>query len=479
MGYLDNAGLVHLWGKVRAELSGKQSRLTGGTAGQVLMKASDEDGDFVWTTISGVAEIESISIAVPPDKVEYQVGETFDPTGMSVLAFFSNGTSAPIGSDRLTFSPAGPLEAGTTHITVSYTSGAGTVTTQQQITVSVRHTYGVYWDGTNTTKWSRTDDSALFADPVPYVSGADNYSSPFDTLQPWAGMVKSERSGGMMVAIPKFWYKLTQIGNGLKVQITDREADGFYTSPAHMDRGDGNGERDVVYIGRYHCGGDFKSSSGQMPKLSTKRSDFRTGIHALGPGIWQADFAMRVTLWLLYLVEFADWNSQAVIGKGCGDNESVQAVGYTDSMPYHTGTTQDSRDAYGLGTQYRNIEGLWDNCYDFADGCYSNSDGLNIILNPSDFSESGGGVSVGTPTNGWPSAFSVVDQAGFPMIIPSESKGGEAAASCDYWSFNPANPVTFVGGYYSQLSSRGLFYVNSTNATYAVGYLGSRIQELP
>lgn len=29
MGYLDNAGLAHLWGKVRAALSGKQDRLTG------------------------------------------------------------------------------------------------------------------------------------------------------------------------------------------------------------------------------------------------------------------------------------------------------------------------------------------------------------------------------------------------------------------------------------------------------------------
>ena len=35
MGYLDNAGLAHLWGKIKAALSGKQDILTG-TAGQVV-----------------------------------------------------------------------------------------------------------------------------------------------------------------------------------------------------------------------------------------------------------------------------------------------------------------------------------------------------------------------------------------------------------------------------------------------------------
>ena len=41
----------------------------------------------------------------------------------------------------------------------------------------------------------------------------------------WAallGMVKSSRTGGVMVAIPKFWYKLTKNGNGLKIQMSVR-----------------------------------------------------------------------------------------------------------------------------------------------------------------------------------------------------------------------------------------------------------------
>ena len=350
-----------------------------------------------------------------------------------------------------------------------------------KVQVDIPHIYGVSWDGSSTTKWTRTDEAAGFTDPVPYTAGktAAQCSSPFDNLQPWAGMVKSSRTGGVMVAIPKFWYKLTKNGNGLKIQIATKATAGFSVSPAHMNRSDGKGERDVVYIGRYHCGSNFKSNSGQTPKLNVTRANFRTSIHALGANIWQADFALRFTLWLLYLVEFADWNTQKTIGKGCGNNSAAQNMGYTDSMPYHTGTTQSNRDTYGLGTQYRNIEGLWDNCYDFCDGCYNNSNGLNIILNPNNFSDTSGGVSVGTPTHGWPSAFNVVNQAGFPMIIPSASNGGENVASCDYWGFSTSSPVIFVGGNYFQSGSRGLFYVDYTSATYSVVNLGSRLQELP
>lgn len=339
------------------------------------------------------------------------------------------------------------------------------------------HIYGASWDGTSTTRWSRTDEAAEFTDPVPYVAGASSYGSPFDNLQPWAGMVKSERTGGTMVSIPKFWYKLTQNGRGMTIKIADRAVEGYSVSPAHMDRGDGNGERDVVYIGRYHCNGTYKSGTGS-PRANMTRSSARSGIHNLGSTIWQSDFAMRFTLWLLYIVEFADWNSQAKIGYGCSPSSNTFTMGYTDSMPYHTGTDQSSRATYG-GTQYRNIEGLWDNVLDWCDGCYYNSSGLNIILNPANFSDSSNGTAVGVPSNGWPSAFRVKTNGGFPVFIPTSASGNDATYSCDYWYFSSSNPCLCVGGYYSRSSYYGLFYVSYYGASYYGGDIGCRLQELP
>lgn len=340
------------------------------------------------------------------------------------------------------------------------------------------HIYGASWDGTSTTKWSRTDEAAEFTDPVPYVAGASSYGSPFDNLQPWAGMVKSERTGGTMVSIPKFWYKLTQNGRGMSIQIADHAVEGYSVSPAHMDRGDGHGERDVVYIGRYHCNSSYKSGTGS-PKAYITRSSARSGIHNLGSTIWQSDFAMRFTIWLLYIVEFCDWNSQKAIGYGCGNNSSTQSMGYTDSMPYHTGTTKSSRTTYGCGTQYRNIEGLWDNVLDWCDGCYYNSNGLNIILNPSKFSDSSGGKAVGTPSSGYPSAFTVKTTGGYPLFIPTAANGSTETYSCDGWNFDSSYPCLYVGGYYNQNAYYGMLCVNYSSVPYADSDIGCRLQELP
>lgn len=345
------------------------------------------------------------------------------------------------------------------------------------------HIYGASWDGTSTTAWTRTDEAADFSDPVPYVAGATEYGSPFDNIMPWAGMVVSQRTGGTMVAIPKFWYKLGYASgtSGLKIQIVNKQVKGYSVSPAHMDRGDGNGERDVVYIGRYHCTNNYKSQTG-TPVISIQRSFTRTYIHNLDNNIWQQDFAIRFTLWLLYLVEFADWNSQIKIGYGCGFSSSkAQYMGYTDSMPYHTGTTQSSRTIYGLGTQYRNIEGLWDNVYDWMDGCYYNDSGMNIIMNPSDFNDSSNGTSIGTPSSGYPSTFTVKNISGtFPTFIPSAANGSDSTYSCDRWDVGSSSfPILYTGGDYTNVLRTGFFQILVCSNSGWSGLVGCRIMELP
>ena len=343
--------------------------------------------------------------------------------------------------------------------------------------------YGATWDGTSTTAFTRTDLAAEFTDPVPYKSGATSYSSPFDNIQPWAGMVRStDTNAGEVVAIPKFWYKLESYGEGgISVKIANEQLEGYSVSPAHMDRGDGNGERDVVYVGRYHCAtSTYKSTTGVKPQASVTRANFRTSIHNLGSNIWQLDFLTRFTLWLLYIVEFADWNSQAKIGYGCGNNSSTENMGYTDSMPYHTGTTQSARETYGLGTQYRNIEGLWDNVYDWIDGCYNDSNGLNIIKTPSSFSDSSGGTCIGLPVGGYSTKLNVSNSAGVPIFYPTEASGGDGSNyTSDGWGFVASGPCVCGGGSYYRGVNRGLFFLYYYAASSSGGSIGSRLLVLP
>ena len=350
----------------------------------------------------------------------------------------------------------------------------------KSITLQYVHIYGVLWDGTSTTALSRTDDAAGFSDPVPAVSGGSG-NSPFDTLLPWSGMVRStDPQAGELVAIPKYWYKWTKSGSTIKLQIADGPAEGFLVSPAHCDRGDGHGERDVVYVGRYHCHtSNWKSQTGGKPKVNITRSAARSGIHNLGGSVWQWDWAMSWTIKMLYLVEYADWNSQAKIGYGCGNNSATENMGATDGMTYHTGTSKANRTTYGVGVQYRHIEGLWDNVYDWVDGCYYSSAGLNIILNPSNFSDSSGGTSIGTPSNGYPSALGVKTALNGMWIIPTAASGSDSTYVPDNWNFIASYPCLFLGGSYYQYQNDGLFFVNCSTASGSGSNIGSRLMKLP
>lgn len=471
------------------------------STGKAYTATADSSGNAsVRIKRSGTYTVQASKGSAASDTAEVEIsenGETYTATArfctLTLTAPVGSTLTATCGDNTMTATVTGDAGTGTVKLyppvlgTWSITAAKDDETTTETVAATAYkdyavelayvHIYGASWDGTSTTKWSRTDEAAEFTDPVPYVAGASSYGSPFDSLQPWAGMVKSERTGGTMVAIPKFWYKLEQNGAGMTIKIADRAVEGYSVSPAHMDRGDGHGERDVVYIGRYHCNSSYKSGTGS-PKTNMTRSSARANIHGLGSAIWQSDFAMRFTLWLLYIVEFADWNSQAKIGYGCSPSSSAFTMGYTDSMPYHTGTNQSSRATYG-GTQYRNIEGLWDNVWDWCDGCYNDGNGLNIVLNPSKFSDGSNGTAVGVPSNGWPSAFKVKANGGFPMFIPTSASGNDATYSCDCWYFDSSYPCLCVGGCYSHGASYGLFCVYYSAASYYVGSFGCRLQELP
>lgn len=346
------------------------------------------------------------------------------------------------------------------------------------------HIYGVEWDWTSSgpTKGTRTDRAAGFGDPSPAVSNGTG-SSPFDNLLPWAGMVKETRTGGVMVKEPKYWYKWTRTPSGsgvkLKLQIADGPVEGFHVDPVNMDRGDGLGELDFSYIGRYHCGDDYKSTTGVAQKVDITRSEARSGIHALGSNIWQMDFAQFWYVNMLFLVEFADWNGQTAIGYGCSASGSKENNGQTDSMQYHTGTTAASRDTYGF-CQYRNIEGWWDNVLDWMDGCYYNSNGLNVIKNPAQFSDSANGVLVGKPTGGYPSDFTIPTQSGMEWgLFPCAAAGSTTSYVPDYFDYNGGSPCLYHGSDDIRSQNSGPFCVYFINASISGPYIGCRLQERP
>lgn len=404
------------------------------------------------------------------------ISATSDDTGVATVGSI-NQTTGEITINSV------DSTTGTANITVKVAEGtnylAGANKTVQ-VNAQFVTIYGVEWDWTSSgsTKGTRTDGAVGFGDPNPAVNNGSG-SSPFDNLYPWSGMVKETRTGGVMVKEPKYWYKWTKTGKKLKLQIADGPVEGFHVDPVNMDRGDGLGELDFSYIGRYHCSSDYKSSTNVAQKTNITRSAARSGIHNLGSYIWQMDFAQMWYVGMLFLVEFADWNGQTRIGYGCSPSSSKQNNGRTDSMQYHTGTTAANRTTYGF-TQYRNIEGWWDNVFDWMDGCYYNNNGLNVIKNPAQFSDSANGTLVGKPVGGYPSDFAIPTQSGLEWALyPTASSGSQTTYVPDNWGFSGSGPCLYHGGDYGRNLSYGPFCVYYYSASSSSSSIGCRLQERP
>lgn len=210
---------------------------------------------------------------------------------------------------------------------------------------AARPQYGVYIDGTTATACTRLGSAAeMKADVYTVADGND-----FDKVTPWAEMyVCNLNNAGtevarygepgfsfdgicppyayklpVMVHIPAFWYKVVFRGDsGREIWISPVEQSGFAIHPAF---GNENGEQNAqcVYIGAKLAATEtvdgktcLTSASGEWPILSIGRQTFRTYARNRGENWEQADFMTWSALQMLYLVEFANTNSQAVLGEG-------------------------------------------------------------------------------------------------------------------------------------------------------------------
>ena len=245
--------------------------------------------------------------------------------------------------------------------------------------------YGLEWNQTLDT-YQRLDD-AVGMDAI--TQGQNDFSNVY----PWSEMkrcnlddsgnvlayfgdptYKDDGSNGqVMVQIPKFWYKSEMvIEEGEKKYrwwIADAPVEGFKLHPAFIRNGV---EKDVIYIGAYEgyvSGGKLHSIAAVMPTASKTIVEFRDIAQARGSKWFQQDFLTTCAIELLYLVEYAHFDSQTKIGQGITD----------DSVYHQTGeTAQYGNQSYGdpnnatVAMSYRGIENFYGNFFNWVDG-------INII----------------------------------------------------------------------------------------------------
>ena len=114
------------------------------------------------------------------------------------------------------------------------------------------------------------------------------------------------------------------------------------------------------------------------------------------------------------------------------------------------------------------------------DGCYYNNNGLNVISNPNNFSDSANGTLVGTPSSGYPSDFTIPTASGLEWaLFPSAANGSQTTYVPDYWNFSGSYPCLCHGGDCDQYQNHGPFYVYCYRTSVSDDYIGCRLQERP
>lgn len=178
------------------------------------------------------------------------------------------------------------------------------------------------------SKWERIcDNIGLVANAT---KNGDEVQNDFDNIYPWSdiitynydttnkkitayygepGFAFDGSNGEVLTRIPEFWYKREVKGDYEYIYISDYNRAGYKHSKEFS-------------VGRYgisvDADGKAHSYSGTIPAYNKTIAAFRTLATAVGDGFCQMDTRYFI-LQLLYLVEFADYNSQSKLGRGVSE----------------------------------------------------------------------------------------------------------------------------------------------------------------
>lgn len=421
-------------------------------------------------------------------------------------------TNVDVDSGTITISAlksTNRLAANSTVFYVHISAGSNYTSSAQGYYVrveSLTSVFGVSWDSsqpsTALTRLTKANDPNklvtvdITTEPVPAV-GTGSGSSPFDSYMPWMGMEEctlnnatgkvSSKKGDpgfkrtsidrpVMVKIPEFYYKIERVGSIFRYYIADGPVDGLSLHPGSGDN----------YLARYEAGEAssgtlgfiLASYSGTTPSVSKTRSTFRDHARNMASGFQLRDIAAWCAYDLLYLVEYADWDSQKKIGPGIVNDTAAHKTGETDAMVYHTGRANSGDNA---AVQYRGIENPWGNVSEFIDGINVYGQSVYICTDPEIYTDDTDTnypySNIKLPTSGWTKGLGL--STNFPWAyLPNEVGGSGSTFIPDYVThLSQGWQVLVVGGYYSDGSYAGLFRFGSNYTSLeSNSTIGARLQ---
>ena len=343
--------------------------------------------------------------------------------------------------------------------------------------------YGVNWNPTTDT-YERTGIAAGVALSTSYagviqtkmrrcVLNADGtvkyYLSATDSTKKADGSaaIINGTDGNVMVEIPKFWYKYENVGGVHKWLISATAQAGYEVHPAFIRGGVEKSFRYYCAYQGYTLSGKLISGSGRVPTTNKTLATFRTEAAANGTGWSQIDWNLLIAIQLLYLVEYANFNTQAMLGQGITSGSVFTAV--TGSSNSLGNTSSPSTNTNTQFMSYRGIENWYGQVYKFIDGVNINSYVYYVNNNPATFADgvfTGDYISTGITSaaaNGWVKNI-VSNKNGF---VASVTTGGSASTFVpDYFYRDTGLMIMLFGGNASDGTSAGGFYLLADSAAY-------------
>lgn len=370
---------------------------------------------------------------------------------------------------------------------------------------SLTSVFGVSWDSsqpsTALTRLTKANDPNklvtvdITTEPVPAV-GTGSGSSPFDKYMPWMEMeeynieaetgmrtkkgnsnfTRTQPTKPVLVKIPEFYYKVEKSGTIFRYYVADGPVDEFHLHP-------GSG----CYVARYEAIGSNNSSLGSFlgsysstlaPSTRQTRDTYRTRARNMASGFQLYDFAAWCAVGLLYLVEFADWDSQKKMGQGIVNDADSHKTGETDSMVYHTGRAAGTDGKTAV--QYRGIENPWGNVSEFIDGINVYGQSVYICTDPEIYTDDTDTnypySNIKLPTSGW------IKGLGFSSVfpwafIPNANGGSSISYIPDYTYSGPEWKVLNAGGHITSKQEAGLFFFHAgVTSSGTSNKVGARLQ---
>jgi hypothetical protein len=207
---------------------------------------------------------------------------------------------------------------------------------------------------------------------------------------------------------------------------------------------------------------------------------------AKGSGWSLIDVSALSAIQMLYLVEFANNNSQAMIGRGYVDGNSAKlSTGSCDVVPNLTGRPAGTDGKTDI--VYRGIEGIWGNLWEFVDGVNFFNGAYYVCNDPAKYADDtqNGYDAVAWIYDYYVAKYITINSCGDGsdnyVMLPYQAGGSEATGYCDTcWAASGGGKVCARGGGWDVGSTGGLFTMTVSNASGLSGSdIGSRLIYIP